>query len=123
MSTQRGTRRSTRISTQVSTQMSTQIRTRINTRAWRGGAALLLWLPLAVAAQTAPNAPDPMQQRERIARVQAELARNAFARERVERELRDLQVQADRLRIEQQRLQSEASRLQSDLVQLQTAPR
>jgi hypothetical protein len=111
MSTQRGTRRSTRIST------------RISARAWRGGAALLLWLPLAVAAQTAPNAPDPMQQRERIARVQAELARNAFARERVERELRDLQVQADRLRIEQQRLQSEASRLQSDLVQLQTAPR
>jgi TolA-binding protein len=101
---------------------------RTETMPWRlraGGLLLALLLPTLTpaAAQTAPNAPDPMQQRERIARVQAELARNAFARDRVERELRELQVQGDRLRIEQQRLRSEESRLQSELVQLQTAPR
>jgi peptidoglycan hydrolase CwlO-like protein len=74
-------------------------------------------------AQRAPNAPDPDRVPERVAAVQLELTRNQSARERVERELRDLQTQIDRLRVEQQRLIAEQARLQSELVQLQNAPR
>jgi septal ring factor EnvC (AmiA/AmiB activator) len=85
--------------------------------------ATLTLLPLAALAQTAPNAPDPLQQRERIARVQAQIEQTRSARARIEREMADLQRQIDRLRLEQQRLRSEELRLQSDLTQLQTAPR
>ena len=88
----------------------------------------IVWMTAALlaggaSAQRAPNAPDPQQQRERVAAVQVEITRNQAARERVDRELRDLQVQIERLRVEQQRLTAEQARLQSELVQLQIAPR
>ena len=84
--------------------------------------AAALWVGAAFA-QRAPNAPDPERVRERIAAVQAELTRNQAARDLIERDLRDLQSQIDRLRVEQQQRLAEQARLQSELIWLQTAPR
>lgn len=86
-------------------------------------AFVAMLVAVTALAQRAPNAPDPDRVRERIAAVQVEITRNQAARERVERDLRDLQTQIDRLRVELQRLTAEQARLQSELVQLQTAPR
>lgn len=86
-------------------------------------AALTILCTASAFAQRAPNAPDPERVRERQAQVQKELTQNQAARDRVDRELRDLQTQIERLRVEQQRLVAERARLQSELTRLQTAPR
>jgi septal ring factor EnvC (AmiA/AmiB activator) len=120
MNTLMGTRSGQTLAAPASGSASPYARTSSHLRRWLATLALL---PLAALAQTAPNAPDPLQQRERIARVQAQIEQTRSARARIERELADLQRQIDRLRLEQQRLRSDELRLQSDLTQLQTAPR